>query len=45
MGSLHGDDLARESVARRLPILRSLADLAMFDKRPLHRTAGRPMKR
>jgi len=37
MGGLRGDELIAHAVANRLPILRSVADVAMLDGRRLHR--------
>ena len=37
MGGLRGDDLARESVLRRIPILSSISDVTAFDGRIMHR--------
>lgn len=38
MGGLQGDQLIAHAIENRLPILRSVADVAMFDGKRLHRS-------
>lgn len=45
MGSLQGDDLVAHAVANRLPILRSVSDVAMFDGKRLHLPSGKHAKK